>query len=115
MVYALANWINRQGEVIPAATIKKPPSAELRANQTDQDSLPPYSVLDGILKMYVEDLRSVQDIADHYDFDPMLVRAVTDRIHGNEFKRQQAAPCIKITAKAFGVGRTVPIAQKFRD
>ncbi|MGH9814827.1 MAG: NAD+ synthase [Candidatus Acidiferrales bacterium] len=115
MVYALANWINRQGEVIPAATIKKPPSAELRANQTDQDSLPPYSVLDGIVKMYVEDLRSVQDIADHYDFDPVLVRAIIDRIHGNEFKRQQAAPCIKITAKAFGVGRTVPIAQKFRD
>ncbi len=115
MVYAMANWINRQGEIIPAATIKKPPSAELRANQTDQDSLPPYSVLDGIVKMYVEDLRSVQDIADHYDFDPVLVRAIIDRIHRNEFKRQQAAPCIKITAKAFGVGRTVPIAQKFRD
>lgn len=115
MVYALANWINRQEEIIPAATIKKPPSAELRANQTDQDSLPPYSVLDGIVKMYVEDLRSVQDIADHYDFDPALVRAIIDRIHGSEFKRQQAAPCIKITAKAFGVGRTVPIAQKFRD
>lgn len=115
MVYALAEWVNRKREVIPAATIAKPPSAELRPNQTDQDSLPPYDVLDRIVKMYVEDLRSVQDIADHYDFDPALVKNITDRIHINEYKRQQAAPGIKITAKAFGVGRTVPIAQKFRD
>jgi NH3-dependent NAD+ synthetase len=126
MVYALAEWVNRrtlrspaaisgQGEVIPAATIAKPPSAELRPNQTDQDSLPPYDVLDRIVKMYVEDLRSVQDIADHYDFDPALVKNITDRIHINEYKRQQAAPGIKITAKAFGAGRMVPIAQKFRD
>lgn len=115
MVYALAEWINKRREVIPAATISKPPSAELRPNQTDQDSLPPYDVLDRIVKMYVEDLRSVQDIADHYDFDPEMVKGITDRIHINEYKRQQAAPGIKITAKAFGVGRTVPIAQKFRD
>jgi NAD+ synthase/NAD+ synthase (glutamine-hydrolysing) len=126
MVYALAEWVNGrtlrspaatsgQGEVIPATTIAKPPSAELRPNQTDQDSLPPYDVLDRIVKMYVEDLRSVQDIADHYDFDPALVKNITDRIHINEYKRQQAAPGIKITAKAFGAGRMVPIAQKFRD
>ncbi len=115
MVYALADWINQRRELIPAATVAKPPSAELRPNQTDQDSLPPYDVLDRIVKMYVEDLRSAQDIADHYDFDPALVKNITDRINLNEYKRQQAAPGIKITAKAFGVGRTVPIAQKFRD
>lgn len=115
MVYALAEWINRRRAVIPVSTITKPPSAELRPNQTDQDSLPPYDVLDRIVKMYVEDLRSVQDIADHYDLDPKLVKSITDRIHLNEYKRQQAAPGLKITAKAFGVGRTVPIAQKFRD
>jgi NAD+ synthase/NAD+ synthase (glutamine-hydrolysing) len=115
MVYALAEWVNRRREVIPAASMTKPPSAELRPNQTDEDSLPPYDVLDRIVKMYVEDLRSVQDIADHYDFDPLMVKNITDRIHINEYKRQQAAPGIKITAKAFGVGRTVPIAQKFRD
>ena len=115
MVYALAEWINRSRELIPASTIGKPPSAELRPNQTDQDSLPPYDVLDRIVKMYVEDLRSVQDIADHYDFDPALVKGITDRIHLNEYKRQQAPPGIKVTAKAFGAGRMVPIAQKFRD
>jgi NAD+ synthase/NAD+ synthase (glutamine-hydrolysing) len=115
MVYALAGWINRSREVIPAASIGKPPSAELRPNQTDQDSLPPYEVLDRIVKMYVEDLKSSEEIAGHCGLDPALVRDITDRINRSEFKRQQAAPGLKITAKAFGAGRMVPIAQRFRD
>ncbi len=115
MVYALAGWINRNREVIPAASIRKPPSAELRPNQTDQDSLPPYEVLDRIVKMYVEDLKSSEEIAGRCGLDPAVVRDITDRINRSEFKRQQAAPGLKITAKAFGAGRMVPIAQRFRD
>ena len=115
MVYALARWINQRREVIPADTISKPPSAELRPNQTDQDSLPPYDVLDRIVKMYVEGLHSAKEIADRYDFDPAMVQEIAGKINRNEYKRQQAAPGIKITAKAFGVGRAVPIAQKFCD
>jgi len=114
MVYALAAYVNREREVIPAATIKKPPSAELRPNQTDQDSLPPYDVLDRIVRAYVEDLRSPQEIADHYGFDLELVRHIARLIDRNEYKRQQAAPGLKITGKAFGIGRPYPIAQKYR-
>ncbi len=115
MVYALARLMNRGREVIPAETLTKPPSAELRPNQTDQDSLPPYDVLDRILKAYVEDQRSPEEIADHYEFPRELVRDVVNRVNRSEFKRQQAAPGLKITSKAFGIGRNFPIAQKFRD
>src|SRR5215468_10315540 len=113
MVYELARWINREREVIPQATIDKPPSAELRLNQKDEDSLPPYDVLDRILKSYIEDLRSPQEIADRYGFDISLVREVAWRVDQNEYKRKQAAPGLKITSRAFGFGRPFPIAQRF--
>jgi NAD+ synthase (glutamine-hydrolysing) len=113
MVYELAKFINQERELIPRATIEKPPSAELRPNQTDQDSLPPYDVLDRILKAYIEDLHSPQEIADHYGFDLALVREVALRVDRNEYKRKQAPPGLKITSRAFGFGRPFPIAQRF--
>ena len=113
MVYELAKWINRERELIPRATIEKPPSAELRPNQKDEDSLPPYDVLDRILKAYIEDLKSPQEIADKYDFDIKLVREIALLVDRNEYKRKQAAPGLKITSRAFGFGRPFPIAQKF--
>src|SRR6201993_4690623 len=115
MVWELAKFINRQQERIPVATITKAPSAELRPNQTDQDTLPPYDVLDRILKAYVEDLRSPEEIADHYGFDLQLVRSVARRGDQNEYKRKQAPPGLKVTSKAFSVGRRFPLAQKFVD
>jgi NAD+ synthase (glutamine-hydrolysing) len=114
MVYALARWINRRDEIIPVATIEKPPSAELRPGQTDQDSLPPYDVLDDILRLYVEENMSARDIVAH-GFDEKTVRWVQRRVDINEYKREQAAPGIKITSRAFGVGRRMPIAQKYVD
>jgi NAD+ synthase/NAD+ synthase (glutamine-hydrolysing) len=113
MVYELARWINRERELIPRSTIEKPPSAELRPNQKDEDSLPPYDVLDRILKSYIEDLKSPQDIADHYGFDLKLVRDIALLVDRNEYKRKQAAPGLKLTSRAFGFGRPFPIAQKF--
>jgi NAD+ synthase/NAD+ synthase (glutamine-hydrolysing) len=113
MVYELARWINRDREVIPRSTIEKPPSAELRADQKDEDSLPPYDVLDRILKAYIEDLRSPEEIADHYGFDLKLVRGIALQADRNEYKRKQAPPGLKITSRAFGFGRPFPIAQKF--
>jgi NAD+ synthase (glutamine-hydrolysing) len=113
MVYELARWINREREVIPRSTLEKPPSAELRPNQKDEDSLPPYEVLDRVLKAYIEDLRSPQEIADHYGFDLKLVQDIALRVDHNEYKRKQAAPGLKITSRAFGFGRPFPIAQKF--
>ncbi len=113
MVYELARWINRERELIPRSTIEKAPSAELRPDQKDEDSLPPYDVLDRILKAYIEDLRSPQEIADHYGFDLKLVRDIALRVDRNEYKRKQAAPGLKITSRAFGFGRPFPIAQKF--
>ena len=115
MVYALAEFINRKREVIPQETITKPPSAELRPNQRDQDTLPDYSVLDRILKAYVEDLRSPEEIADHFDFPLDLVRSVALRVDQNEYKRKQAPPGLKLTSKAFSVGRRFPLAQKFSN
>ena len=113
MVYELANWINRDRELIPASTIEKPPSAELRPGQKDEDSLLPYDVLDRILKAYIEDLHSPQEIADHYGFDLKLVRDIALLVDRTEYKRKQAAPGLKITSRAFGFGRPFPIAQKF--
>ncbi|MGA9999794.1 MAG: NAD+ synthase [Candidatus Acidiferrales bacterium] len=115
MVWELSKFVNRQHERIPVATITKAPSAELRPNQTDQDTLPPYDVLDRILKAYVEDLRSPEEIADHYGFDLQLVRSVARRVDQNEYKRKQAPPGLKMTSKAFSVGRRFPLAQKFVD
>jgi len=113
MVYELARWINRERELIPQSTLDKPPSAELRPNQKDEDSLPPYDVLDRILKAYIEDLRSPQEIADHYGFDVKLVRDIALLVDRNEYKRKQAPPGLKITSRAFGFGRPFPIAQRF--
>lgn len=113
MVYELARWINRERELIPVSTIDKVPSAELRPNQKDEDSLPPYDVLDRILKAYIEDLHSPQEIADHYGFDLQLVRDIALLVDRNEYKRKQAPPGLKITSRAFGFGRPFPIAQKF--
>jgi len=114
MVYRLARWINRKGELIPAASITKPPSAELRPNQTDQDSLPPYEILDAILEHYVVHGRSLADIGS-LGFAPEMVKQVIRLIDINEYKRRQAAPGLKVTSKAFGVGRRFPIAQRYRE
>jgi NAD+ synthase (glutamine-hydrolysing) len=113
MVYELAKFINRERELIPQATIDKPPSAELRPDQKDEDSLPPYDVLDRILKLYIEDLKGPQEIADRYGFDLQLVKDIALHVDRNEYKRKQSAPGLKITSRAFGFGRPFPIAQKF--
>jgi NAD+ synthase (glutamine-hydrolysing) len=115
MVYELSKFANRMKMRIPQATLDKPPSAELRPNQKDQDTLPPYDVLDRILKAYVEDLHSPEEIADHYGFPLDLVRSVARRVDQNEYKRKQAPPGLKVTSKAFSVGRRFPLAQKFSD
>lgn len=114
MVYELARWMNRDREIIPASTIEKPPSAELKPGQTDQDTLPPYDVLDEILRLYVEENLSARDIITH-GFDEKTVRWVQRRVDINEYKREQAAPGIKVTSRAFGVGRRMPIAQRYID
>jgi NH3-dependent NAD+ synthetase len=92
--------------------LEKPPSAELRADQKDTDSLPPYEVLDAILEDYVEDSRSAEEISRSRGFDLTLVKDVIRMVERNEYKRQQAAPGIKISPKAFGYGRRFPIAAK---
>ncbi len=112
MVYELANFINRGKEVIPKNSIDKPPSAELKPNQLDQDSLPPYDTLDGILKAYVEDARGIDEIV-RMGFDEKTVREIIKKLNRNEYKRRQAAPGIKVTSKAFGSGRRMPIAHNF--
>jgi NAD+ synthase (glutamine-hydrolysing) len=112
LVYRLCAYVNSRRKVIPEATIEKAPSAELRADQKDSDSLPPYDVLDAILEDFVEDLASAEQIARVHNFDLELVRRVIRMIERSEYKRQQAAPGIKISAKAFGYGRRFPIAAK---
>ncbi len=111
-VYALSRYANRAGEVIPVATIEKPPSAELRPDQKDTDSLPPYDVLDPILEAYVERYCSAEQIAKEQGVDVSLVRSVLQLVERCEYKRQQAAPVLKVTAKSFGMGRRFPIAAK---
>ncbi|HWW51091.1 MAG TPA: NAD+ synthase [Verrucomicrobiae bacterium] len=112
MVYELANFANRGKDRIPEPVLSKAPSAELRANQCDQDTLPPYDVLDRILKAYVEDLRTPQEIAEESGYPLSLVRAVALQVDRNEYKRKQAPPGLKVTSKAFSVGRRFPLAQK---
>jgi NAD+ synthetase len=122
MVYELARWINsdyasrggRRCEIIPRSTIEKAPSAELKPNQKDQDVLPPYEILDEILRLYVEENLSARDIITR-GFDEKTVRWVQRRVDLNEYKREQAAPGLKVTSLAFGVGRRMPIAQKYVD
>lgn len=111
MVYQLARYINREREIIPEASLTKPPSAELRPNQCDQDTLPPYDVLDAILKLYIEDIKGVEEIV-AAGYPRALVEDIIRRVDGNEYKRKQAAPGLRITPKAFGDGRRMPIAQK---
>ncbi len=113
MIYRVARWLNRHRAVIPEPSITKPPSAELRPNQTDQDSLPPYDVLDGILKLYIEEWKEVDEIA-AAGFDRELVERILKLVDTNEFKRRQAAPTIRVSQKAFGNGRQMPIAQRWR-
>jgi NAD+ synthase (glutamine-hydrolysing) len=112
-VYDLARWRNRDDEVIPVATISKPPSAELRPDQLDSDSLPPYEVLDEILEMYIEHDRTAMEIvADGHD--AALVNRIAAMVDRNEYKRRQAAPGVKISKKAFGRDRRLPITNRFR-
>jgi NAD+ synthase (glutamine-hydrolysing) len=114
MIWDLARWINANAgrELIPQSSIDKVPSAELRPNQTDQDSLPPYPVLDAILFRYVEEEKSAAQIAAE-GFDPATVLRVVRLIDRSEYKRRQAAPGIKVTTRAFGFGRRMPIAQNY--
>jgi NAD+ synthase (glutamine-hydrolysing) len=111
-VYALSRYVNRKREVIPWATIEKPPSAELRPEQKDTDSLPPYEVLDPILEAYVERYCSAEQIAEEQGVDVTLVQSVLQLVERSEYKRQQAAPVLKVTKKSFGTGRRFPIAVK---
>ena len=114
MVYRVSNWINREHEIIPAASITKAPSAELRPDQKDQDSLPPYEILDAILEEYVVNLKPTREIIAQ-GFDEATVKRVVRLIDVTEYKRRQAAPGLKVTSKAFGVGRRIPVAQRYRD
>jgi NAD+ synthase (glutamine-hydrolysing) len=109
-VYALSRYVNRVKEIIPWATIEKPPSAELRPGQMDTDSLPPYEVLDPILEAYVERYCSAEQIAEEQGVDVGLVKSVLQLVERSEYKRQQAAPVLKVTKKSFGMGRRFPIA-----
>ena len=111
-VYSLAKWINRDHEIIPESTLTKPPSAELRPGQVDQDSLPPYDMLDSILEAYVVDGQDAEAIIAS-GHDKATVERIIRLINLNEYKRRQAAPGIKITSKAFGVGRRIPVAKRF--
>lgn len=113
-VYALAKYINREAEIIPTSSITKPPSAELKPNQTDQDTLPPYDLLDAILQLYVEENLTARDIIAR-GFDEKTTRWVARKVDLNEYKREQAAPGLKVTSRAFGIGRRMPIAQRFVD
>jgi NAD+ synthase (glutamine-hydrolysing) len=112
LVYRLAEFVNSRAPVIPRTTIEKAPSAELRSGQKDSDSLPPYDVLDQVLEDYVEDNKSPDTIAAAHGYDPELVRKITCMVDKSEYKRQQAAPGLKISEKAFGFGRRYPIAAK---
>jgi NAD+ synthase (glutamine-hydrolysing) len=113
-VYELSRYANREREIIPEATITKAPSAELRPDQKDTDSLPPYEVLDPILEAYVERYCSAEQIAQEQKVDVGLVKQVLKLVERSEYKRQQAAPVLKVTEKSFGMGRRFPIAVKVR-
>lgn len=112
LVYDLSRWINRDKAIIPASTIEKPPSAELRPDQNDQDTLPPYDLLDAVLALYVEENLPVREIVAR-GYDEALVRRITGMVDRNEYKRAQAAPGLKVTGRAFGMGRRLPLAQRY--
>jgi NAD+ synthetase len=116
LVYELSHVANRRHNgAIPASVFEKPPSAELRPDQKDTDSLPPYEVLDPILSAYIEQYQSAQQIAESQNVPIELVRDIIKKVDRNEYKRQQAAPGLKVTSKAFGIGRRFPIAQRFYE
>jgi NAD+ synthase (glutamine-hydrolysing) len=112
MIYRVAHWINRASEIVPRTSIEKPPSAELKLNQRDQDTLPAYDLLDEILKLYVEEHLSPEDIV-RRGFEPDTVRWIQRRVDMNEYKRRQAAPGLRVTSLAFGIGWRMPIAQRY--
>jgi NAD+ synthetase len=111
-VYAVCHWLNREREIIPPAILEKPPSAELRPDQKDTDSLPPYEILDPIIEAYVERYETPECIASANKIPVELVQQVVHLVERSEYKRQQAAPVLKVTAKSFGTGRRFPIAVK---
>jgi len=114
LVYELSRVANRRHDgAIPESVFQKPPSAELRPDQKDSDSLPPYDVLDGILRLYVEEMASPAEIAEKLGIAERLVKDVARMVDRNEYKRQQAAPGLRVTSKAFGMGRRFPIAQRY--
>jgi NAD+ synthetase len=116
MVYALSRIANRRlGGAIPESVFTKPPSAELRADQKDTDSLPEYPVLDRILEAYIEQYRTPRQIAEDFGLSIDLVQDIVNKVDRNEYKRQQAAPGLKVTSKAFGMGRRFPIAQRYSE
>ena len=112
-VYRVAEWCNREREVIPRRIIDKAPSAELRDDQLDTDSLPPYDTLDAVLQAYVENDRTPGEI-EALGFEPALVRRIVDMVDRAEYKRRQAPPGVRITTRAFGKDRRLPITNKFR-
>ena len=114
LVFRLAQYVNSRKPVIPQSTLTKPPSAELRPNQKDSDSLPPYELLDVILEEYVENNKSADEIARNHNFDLSVVRRVTQLVECTEYKRHQAAPTLKVSKKAFGMGRRFPVAAKIQ-
>ncbi|MDZ7271781.1 MAG: NAD+ synthase, partial [candidate division KSB1 bacterium] len=116
MVYRLARYLNasRRREIIPESVLQRPPTAELRPNQKDEDSLPPYAVLDPILEAYVERDLSIAEIV-ALGFEPETVRRVVRMVEKSEYKRRQAAPGIKITPRAFGKDRRMPITNRYRE
>ena len=113
LVYDICRHINAEKEILPQRIIDKAPSAELAPDQTDQDDLPPYEVMDPILEGYVEQYKSLQTLVDE-GFDSQAAAEIIRRVDQNEYKRHQAAPGLKITQKAFGEGRRYPLAKKFR-
>jgi NAD+ synthase/NAD+ synthase (glutamine-hydrolysing) len=116
MVYDLSRVANRRhADAIPESVFTKPPSAELRPDQKDSDSLPPYEVLDAILRLYVEEFRGAKEIAEELKLPLALVKDVALKVDRNEYKRQQAAPGLKVTSKAFGMGRRFPVAQRYSE
>jgi NH3-dependent NAD+ synthetase len=116
MVYSLSRLANcRHNYAIPESVFEKAPSAELRPDQKDSDSLPPYDILDSILRFYIEENHSIDEIAAEIGAPLALVRDVVRKVDRNEYKRQQAAPGLKVTSKAFGMGRRLPVAQRYSE
>jgi len=114
-VYELSRWINREEEIIPWATIEKPPSAELKPGQIDLDALPDYGIVDKVLKAYVEEHLSVEEIINRYQIDSKIVTELIQKLHRAEYKRRQAPPGIRVSKVAFSVGRRFPIVQKWEQ